>query len=208
MEDELLNIFDQNRNLIGVATRKEVHRLGYWHETFHCWFVSNESGIEYIYMQIRSNNKRDYPNLIDITAAGHLLANESVEDGVREIAEELGFEIEFKELISLGTIKYSVNKNQFIDNEIAHVFLYKSEHKFADYRLQKEEASGIVKAKLSDFSKLWSDEKSEILIEGFEIDHEGRRSFFSKQVNKSAFVPHETSYYESITKGAASNLHA
>jgi hypothetical protein len=62
METEQLKIFDENRNPIGVASREDVHRLGYWHETFHCWFV-------------------------DITAAGHLMADESVEDGVREIKE-------------------------------------------------------------------------------------------------------------------------
>lgn len=207
MENELLKIFDQNKNPIGVATRKEVHQLGYWHEAFHCWFVRKESGIDYIYMQIRSENKKDYPNLIDITAAGHLLATETVEDGVREIKEELGIEVDYSELISLGTICYSVNRANFIDNEIAHVFMYKSEHEFADYLLQKEEVTGIVKAKLSDFSQLWLGEKSEIMIEGFEIDHDGKQSFFSKKVNKSTFVPHESSYYESTISGIAAYIH-
>lgn len=90
MELELLKIFGDDRNQIGVASRKDVHRLGYWHEAFHCWFVSNEKGIDYIYLQLRSNSKKDYPNLLDITAAGHLLANETVRDGVREIKEEIG----------------------------------------------------------------------------------------------------------------------
>ena len=207
MEDELLKIFDQNRNSIGVATRKDVHRLGYWHEAFHCWFGSNESGNDYIYLQIRSENKKDYPNLIDITAAGHLLATETVEDGVREIKEELGIEVDYSELISLGTIHYSVKRDNFIDNEIAHVFLYMSEHKFTDYRLQKEEVSGIVRAKLIDFSQLWTGEKSDVLIEGFEIDHEEKPIFFSEKVTKSAFVPHESSYYESIINGMFSNIH-
>ncbi len=206
MENELLKIFDQHKNPIGVATRKDVHRLGYWHEAFHCWFVRNESGMDYIYMQIRSEHKKDYPNLIDITAAGHLLANESVEDGVREIKEELGVEVDYNELISLGTIHYSVTRDDFIDNEIAHVFLYRSEHELTDYLLQEEEVSGVVKAKLTDFSELWSGEKSEVFVEGFEIDREGTQSFFSKKVNKSAFVPHEKSYYECIIKGIASNI--
>jgi len=206
MEDELLKIFDENKKFLGVETRKEVHRLGYWHEAFHCWFISVENDIDYIYLQIRSKNKKDYPNLIDITAAGHLLANESVQDGIREIKEELGVEVDFKELISLGTIHYSVINDDFIDNEIAHVFLYRSQHEFTDYILQTAEVSGIVKAKLTDFSQLWLEEKSEIQIDGFELDREGKRSFFSKKVNKSAFVPHEKSYYVSIIEGIAATI--
>ena len=207
MENELLKIFDQYKKPIGVATRKDVHRLGYWHEAFHCWFVSNESGIDYIYLQIRSENKKDYPNLIDITAAGHLLATESVQDGIREIEEELGIEVDFKELISLGTIHYSVTRDDFIDNEIAHVFLYRGYHPFSDFLLQIAEVSGMVRAKLNDFSHLWLGEKNEIIVEGFVIDQEGKQTLIRKEVNKSAFVPHENSYYESVIKGITSNLH-
>jgi len=84
MENEQLKIFDEYRNQIGIATREDVHRLGYWHEAFHCWFISKEKGTDYLYLQLRSNTKKDYPNLLDITAAGHLLANETVQDGVRD----------------------------------------------------------------------------------------------------------------------------
>lgn len=75
MEKEKLKIFDEQRNHIGVATREEVHRVGHWHEAFHCWFISKEEGIDYIYLQIRSEEKKDYPNLLDITAAGHFIGS-------------------------------------------------------------------------------------------------------------------------------------
>ncbi|MFS0639258.1 NUDIX domain-containing protein, partial [Mesobacillus foraminis] len=143
MENEQLKIFDEYRNQMGVATREEVHRLGYWHEAFHCWFISKEQGIDYIYLQLRSKNKKDYPNLLDITAAGHLLANETVQDGIREIKEEIGVDISFHELIPLGIIDYSVKRDDFIDKETANVFLYKSQKSFDDFTLQEEEVAGI-----------------------------------------------------------------
>jgi isopentenyldiphosphate isomerase len=68
VENEKLKIFDEHRTQIGVATREEVHRIGHWHETFHCWLISKEGEIDYIYLQIRSDEKKDYPNLLDITA--------------------------------------------------------------------------------------------------------------------------------------------
>src|SRR5690625_3509946 len=75
--EEMLNIFDDHKQPIGVATREEVHRMGYWHETFHCWFITLEGNQEYIDFQLRSPQKQDYPNLLDITAAGHLTDRKS-----------------------------------------------------------------------------------------------------------------------------------
>ncbi|MBB6453277.1 isopentenyldiphosphate isomerase [Salirhabdus euzebyi] len=84
MDTERLKIFDDNRNELGVASREDVHKKGFWHETIQCWFISREQDADYIYFQIRSEKKKDYPGMYDITAAGHILANETVEDGVRE----------------------------------------------------------------------------------------------------------------------------
>ncbi|MFE4712635.1 NUDIX domain-containing protein [Paenibacillus sp. NPDC056722] len=110
MNSEILKIFDDNRNTIGVSTREEVHRLGLWHETFHCWFISREGNKDYIYLQLRSDQKKDYPNLLDITAAGHLLAHETVLDGIREVHEEIGIEVTIDELESLGVRFYTTRR--------------------------------------------------------------------------------------------------
>ncbi|WP_100404284.1 NUDIX hydrolase [Bacillus solitudinis] len=197
-EQEKLKIFDDNKNLIGVASRGDVHRIGYWHEAFHCWFISNEQGIDYIYLQLRSKNKKDYPNLLDITAAGHLLADETVEDGVREIKEEIGIDVAFKELISLGVIDYCVVQEGFIDKELANVFLYRSKNIFGDFTLQVEEVSGIVKAKFIDFSQLWFGEKDEIQISGFEINDDGKKQIMKENVSRDKFVPHQVLFYKEL----------
>jgi len=151
----MLKIFDDNRNQIGVATREEVHRSGYWHEAFHCWFISREEEKDYIYLQLRSDIKKDYPNMLDITAAGHILAHETVLDGIREIKEEIGIEVCINELESLGVVDYIVEKKNFIDKELANVFLYSYKNTFEDFKLQEEEVSGIFKAEFDDFFELW-----------------------------------------------------
>ncbi|WP_313800874.1 NUDIX domain-containing protein [Cytobacillus sp.] len=198
LENEKLKVFDEHQNQIGIASREEVHLLGHWHEAFHCWFVSREEDECYIYLQIRSEMKKDYPNLIDITAAGHLLAHESIEDGIREIKEEIGIEVSFNELIPAGVFKYSVVKGKFIDNELAHIFLYETNHTLLDFTLQMEEVSGIVKVRFSEFYELWVGKKEEVNILGFEINNEGQRTSINRLVGRNDFVPHESTYYEHI----------
>ncbi|GLB61882.1 NUDIX hydrolase [Cytobacillus sp. NCCP-133] len=162
METELLNIFDEGRKQIGVASREEVHKKGYWHETFHCWFIQRDNDKNYIYFQNRSKDKKDYPDLLDITAAGHLLSHESVMDGIREVEEELGISVAFEELVPLGVIDYSAEKKNFIDKELAHVFLYRCHHLLDEFYPQLEEVSGIVRIPLEDFYELWFNGKESI----------------------------------------------
>lgn len=201
MESELLKIFDERRNFIGTAPREEVHRVGHWHETFHCWFIEEVDGELYIYLQIRSETKKDYPGLLDITAAGHLLTSETVYDGVREVEEELGVEVTFSDLISLGIIHYSVKTEDIIDKEFAHVFLYKSQSSFKDYKLQTEEVSGIVRARFEQFAALWLGKIEEIQVEGFGVNKLEERISIEMMVTKKNFVMHEQSYYEAIIRG-------
>ncbi|MFA9558240.1 NUDIX domain-containing protein [Evansella sp. AB-rgal1] len=200
MENEQFKIFDKDRNQIGIATREEVHRHGYWHETFHCWFVSKEDDTNFLYFQLRSDTKKDYPNLFDITAAGHLLANETVEDGVREIKEEVGIDISFRELVPLGIIDYCVEKESFIDRELANVFLYKSNKSFDDFTLQEEEVSGIVKVAFNDFIKLWSGETEKIQVTGFTIQKDGEQILIDEKVGRDKFVPHQLAFYETVIR--------
>lgn len=197
MESELLRIFTEDHEPIGVATRAEIHKKGYWHETFHYWLIEKELGTHHIYLQLRSQKKKDYPNLLDITAAGHLLANETVEDGIREVAEEIGLIVEMKDLLSIGILKYSVKMDPLFDNELAHVFLQKKNVQMDSFVLQEEEVAGIYRMKFSDRAALWKNEKKKIPIEGFEVEN-GERYFYEKTVGKEQFVPHDPTFYQDL----------
>jgi len=200
----MLKIFDDNQNQIGIATREEVHRLGYWHEAFHCWFVSKEDKA-YIYLQLRSAMKKEYPGLFDITAAGHLLAHETVLDGVREIKEEIGIDVSIDELTSLGVIKYCVNRADLIDKEMANVYLCIGDNIINEATLQKEEVSGMVRTEFDSFYKLWTGETEQIRVEGFVVIDENK-VWIDNMIGKESFVPHEIAYYENVVKWIAEEI--
>ncbi|MEK4105983.1 NUDIX domain-containing protein [Paenibacillus sp. FSL R10-2791] len=201
MHNEILTIFDEAGHRIGTAPRAEVHRLGHWHETFHCWFINKTQEIPYIYLQLRSEQKQDYAGLLDITAAGHLLTHETVEDGIREVQEELGLELAFDELIPLGTIPYCMIKENLIDKERAHVFVYNNPYPLDDFKLQEEEVAGIVITKFVDFRSFWQGEIHSLQINGFKVDSNGQKINIQQSVDRTHFVPHEAAYFTRIIEG-------
>jgi isopentenyldiphosphate isomerase len=197
MESELLRIFNEDYEPIGVASRAEVHEKGYWHETFHYWLMEREEGVDYIFLQLRSTKKKDYPHLLDITAAGHLLADETVEDGIREVEEEIGMAVHMEELMALGVLKYLVHIGSLKDNEMAHVFLHRKNVTFDSFVLQEEEVAGMYRMRFSDFIALWMEELEKIPMQGFEVEN-GEKYFYEKFVGKEHFVPHDPSFYEAL----------
>lgn len=199
MESEKINVCDENGQQIGVASREEIHRSGSWHETFHCWIVSAEDGKDWIHLQLRSKGKKDYPELFDITAAGHLLADETAEDGIREVEEELGVSVPFENLIPLGVIKDQIVQNGFVDNERCHVFLYNTKENIdAAYVLQKEEVLGMVKVEFQQFHDLCVGRIEVVEAEGFSIDDEQNNYPLRKKISLRNLVPHSQSYLKRV----------
>ncbi|QUL52548.1 NUDIX domain-containing protein [Paenibacillus tritici] len=201
MIEEIVTTFDEQGNITGTASRDEVHRRGLWHETFHCWFVGRQQGELSIYLQLRSQQKRDYAGLLDITAAGHLMAHETVEDGVREVQEELGIPLAFAELKPLGIIPYQMDSAGFIDRERAHVFVYENSHDFSDFILQQEEVAGIVQARFADFRSFITGASRSLHVNGFRVTGSGEQVEIDEQVEFSQLVPHERDYFVRVIEG-------
>ncbi|MGD6832942.1 NUDIX hydrolase [Sutcliffiella halmapala] len=195
MESESLRVFDESGNCVGVETREEIHKKGYWHETFHFWLVSREGGVEYIHFQLRSKQKKDYPNLLDITAAGHILATETVEDGIREVKEEIGIDVSMRDLMPLGVIPYTNVHHELIDREFAHVFLLVRKYEMEDFILQPEEVSGMAKVRLDDMIELWKGKTEKVEADGFKMDSNGERAEWKETLKKGHFVQHENHFY-------------
>ncbi|MBD8037589.1 NUDIX domain-containing protein [Solibacillus sp. A46] len=179
---ELLKIFDKNYKEIGFKHREIIHERGYWHEVFHCWVIEKINAEWHIYFQLRSKYKKDYPGQYDITAAGHLLSTETVEDGVRELEEEIGINAKFPQLKSLGVIPYSIENELIKDNEFANIFVFELIGGFEQFSIQREEVDGMYRAKWEHFMQLAQGEVKEIEVIGFRYENDVK-FFEMKSIN-------------------------
>ncbi len=94
---EYLEVVDENNQVIGIASRYDIHRNALRHRSVHI-FIFNSRGD--LYLQKRSPSKDQYPEHWDTSAAGHTDPGESpMEAAQRELMEELGLEVPLNEVL-------------------------------------------------------------------------------------------------------------
>ncbi|HUN05533.1 MAG TPA: NUDIX domain-containing protein [Aggregatilineales bacterium] len=142
---EMLDIYDENLRHLGVKDRDAVHRDGDWHRVFHCWVIYRDpvEG-DVLVVQRRGALKKTFPNYLDVTAAGHFTAGETMRDGVREVQEELGIKVHFEDLIPLGRRLDVARYGELIDREFTDCFLCIYRQPISAYQVQRSEVAGLV----------------------------------------------------------------
>ncbi|APG64661.1 hydrolase [Tenacibaculum todarodis] len=149
--DELLDILTPEGKPTGkTALKYEAHKNGWFHATVHIWIFTSD---EKILLQKRAMTKKVFPGLWDISVAGHVAAGEEIlTSAKREVFEEIGLQLEDKDLIKIGTRIHQISHpNGIQDNEHHHVFIAELKVSIEDLKIQKEEVDAI---KLFDLSAL------------------------------------------------------
>jgi ADP-ribose pyrophosphatase YjhB (NUDIX family) len=133
--------------------------------------------------------------MLDITAAGHLQAGETPEDGLREIEEELGVRTSSESLVSLG-IKHDVmdEPGGVRNREFSHVFLLRDDRELSGYSLAEEEVAGLVEMNIADGLSLFSGEQTDVKCRSIILDRGGTTEF-ERQVRATDLIPRVDSYY-------------
>jgi isopentenyldiphosphate isomerase len=192
---EVIDIFDGNHRHIGTEERTVAHQKGSWHQTFHCWITGRTKGLPFLLFQLRSMRKRNFPGMLDITAAGHLSIGEAPQDGIRELEEELGIRPSREKLHYLG-IKHDVadEANDVHNREFAHVFLLDDSRELSEYRLQEDEVVGLVRMSLKDGLALFSQETPLVRCLAIQCERGVAREF-ERTVALDNFIPRVDPYY-------------
>ena len=194
--ESMLDIYDHEMNWAGVALRKQIHKLGLWHKTCHCWFYQTIDSIPMLYVQKRSLNKKDFPGLLDITYGRHLLKEETDRNAVSKMHFELGLDVPFEDLHYLGVRTYSEHIDDFNNNEFNSVYLYPSIFNMSDFSPNPDEVCGVIRLEVVTALALFERRLDQADAVGLFCDREKRVKKIS--IRAEDFVPRADDYYQKI----------
>lgn len=144
---ERIDVLDRDGRATGATkTKADIHRDGDWHRAAHVWIAAPDGRVLF---QRRSPEKENWPDLWDVSAAGHLSAGEtSVDAAIRECFEEIGLRITPDEFEFLGTMNESavLHDGDYVDNEIHDIFLVRRVVDPAALTLDPAEVAAVVLA--------------------------------------------------------------
>jgi isopentenyldiphosphate isomerase len=190
---ELLEVFDADGNPTGRAKpRADVHLSGDWHQAFHCWILRRNR--DEIVLQRRALAKDTFPGSWDAAAAGHWRFGETAEQAAREIAEELGLEVSFADLVYRGRESSSKEfANGLIDREHHQVYVLESDKPLTEYRPDPSEVSGLAAFVTNDVLALLDGKVSAMrAVESVEVQADGCMRTAPVTVRQVEMVPYSS----------------
>jgi len=99
MSEELFDIVNERDEVVGRASRREIHRLGLKHRSVHVLVFSARG---WLFLQKRSAAKDRHPGRWDSSASGHVDAGEDYDGAAsRELQEELGLAAPLERLFKI-----------------------------------------------------------------------------------------------------------
>jgi len=135
-EQEILDIVDKDGNILGQASREEVHNNPKLiHQVVLCWLFNSKGQILF---QQRSFNKIHGAGKWDVSCAGHVLSGQTPTQTLQdELKEELGL----SNIHPIFVEKYLYqDENQ---TELVHLYYAIVNKKIGDFKIQEKEVEQV-----------------------------------------------------------------
>lgn len=186
---EKVDIYDSNYKHLGTKDKKQVHIDGDWHKSFICIVFNPNHKTIYLQKKYPGRYSFNRPDYLDFTVGGHYQANETIEEGIREIKEELGIDVNFSDLISLGIRKKAAKISEtFIEKEFQYIYLLPTSLNLNDFPLDGDEVKGITEININNLIKLLEKSLEFINIKTIEING-NKKSIIESKTTLENFVP-------------------
>lgn len=174
---EYIDILTAEGKPTGESKSKEqIHIDGDWHRAAHVWIINSK---DEVLMQRRAKTKINYPDMWDISVAGHISTGESsLVSALREIEEEIGIIVSGHELEFIGelTSESIQNDGTYINKEYNDIYLIRKDIELSEMKKQDEEVDGLIYISIDELKK-WVEEKNPELV-----DHEEEFKLFFNSI--------------------------
>ena len=163
MKEEFLEVYSPEGTKTGQKKSKsEIHRKGLFHSTVHVWIFTEEGNI---LIQKRSKKKELNPGVWDVSVAGHIKFNENIKKAAkRETLEEIGININTKDLLKIGVYR-SINIHPTaIDKEFFHTYILKIDKNSINLDFKNNEVDDLKFISIEEMESLIKEENNKIFI--------------------------------------------
>lgn len=139
---EYFDVLDENGDYTGrVETRETCHKNGLVHKAVAAFIINSN---KQVLLQKRSKNQRMWPGMWDLSSGGHVDSGELGFQAIgREIKEELGIEVEKKDMTFIGS-SFSTNlKGDIVNKHINEYYIINKDLDETKLKLQTEEVDEV-----------------------------------------------------------------
>lgn len=139
---EYFDVLNEKGEYTGkVESRDVCHKEGLWHKAVAVFIVNSKGQV---LLQKRSAKKKMWPNMWDITAGGHVDSGEfGFESIIREIKEELGIDIDKKDITFIGSSISSNIKGDIKNNHFNEYYIVNKDLDESKLLLNEDEVSSV-----------------------------------------------------------------
>ena len=169
---EIIDIFDENMNHIGVMEKGEAHEKRQWHKNSHIWVTDGES----VLLQLRGKNMSN-PNKWEATVSGHFSAGETPNEAAKkEWEEELGLKWDLGDRKEDTILKFYYLADGKPVYEFVYLYFIKKNIDLSKLKIQEEELTDIKYFPYREFVELfrssdfvpYPDYYQEVVLKGIE----------------------------------------
>lgn len=161
---EYIDIYTEFGEKINQKEQKELaHEKGLYHKAVHVWILNNKGEL---LLQRRNKDKKIYPNMLDVSFAGHISSGETSIDAIkREGKEELGLDIDINNLEYLFSYKAELKFKQirYQDNEIDEVYLYQKDIDINEFKFMDNEVSQVIYLDFKRVERMWKKKDAQLV---------------------------------------------
>jgi isopentenyldiphosphate isomerase len=192
MNEDMIDIYDSDMNVLGMVSCRQAHQEGLWHKVAHCWIVT-EDGDVWLREAVASHDKSP----LDVSVVGHVMVGETPKQtAVRKLEEDFGLHVKEPALVKMFTAQ-TLDDTDGHNREFNPIYVLQTQLKPEDIDADVAEVAAVYVADIQSLTDLFLGDVDKIQIKGLSwSETECRRE--QRMVSKADFYPYGDKFYQKV----------